>query len=131
MKQNPEQFIRIIVGLTLLPPTDLGWDPTIQIYVPPEIPGHGQYGSGRYSYEAGENSNIAPIDSTYNRMWVVSMNRPLTNGASDLDQETFVLYHALSLARAEVLCGRATRIWLAWKLTDMDLPVKERTVGFV
>lgn len=103
----------------------------MQIYIPPEIPGRGQYGSGRYSYEVGENSNLSPMDTTYKRMWVVSMNKPFTNGASDLDQDKFVLYHALSLARAEVLCGRATRIWLAWKFTDMDLPVKERTVGCV
>lgn len=103
----------------------------MQIYFPPEIPGHGQYGSGRYSYEVEEDSDLSPLDATYKRMWVVSMDKSIMNGASDLDQEKFVLYHALSLARAEVLRGRATRIWLAWKFTDMDLPVKARTVGSV
>lgn len=38
------------------------------------------------------------------------------------------MYHLLSLSRSEVLRGRATRIWLAWKYEDMEKVQKDRTV---
>lgn len=104
----------------------------MQIYFPPHIPRHGEYGWGRHSYEVEEYSNQSPTFSTYRHMWLVSVGKTNSNmSTSDNDQEKFVLYHALSFARAEVLRGRATRIWLAWKFTDMDRPVKERKVNLI
>jgi hypothetical protein len=44
------------------------------------------------------------------------------------DVEKFVLYEGLSLRRGEVILGRATRIWKAWSLDEMDLPQKDRKV---
>ncbi|KAI0046406.1 hypothetical protein FA95DRAFT_1494059, partial [Auriscalpium vulgare] len=44
------------------------------------------------------------------------------------DQERFVLYQALSLARGEVIRGRATRVWRAWRWDEMKLPEKDRSV---
>lgn len=79
--------------------------------------------------------------SPYTRMWLVTVDAPSTSpdpqtgtsddaeetrGRSDPPQERFILYKALSLARAEVLRGRATRIWLAWRLEDMEKPQKDR-----
>ncbi|EIM86489.1 uncharacterized protein STEHIDRAFT_121423, partial [Stereum hirsutum FP-91666 SS1] len=76
-------------------------------------------------------------------MWLVTVDAPSTSpdpqtgtsdddeetrGRSDPPQERFILYKALSLARAEVLRGRATRIWLAWRVEDIEKEQKDRKV---
>lgn len=81
--------------------------------------------------------------STYTRMWVVAVDAPSTSsdphtstiddsgragGGNDLPQKRFILYKALSLTRADVLRGRATRIWLAWISEDMGKEQKDRKV---
>lgn len=81
--------------------------------------------------------------SPYTRMWMATVDAPSSSagpphGTSDNDetthaltntpQERFILYTTLSLTRAEVLRGRATRIWLAWKFEDMKKDQKDRKV---
>lgn len=75
--------------------------------------------------------------SPYTRMWITTVDAPFSASGSSHEtdhnssapaQERFVLYTALSLARAEVLRGRATRIWLAWKFEDMEKDQKDRKV---
>lgn len=43
-------------------------------------------------------------------------------------KEVFILFHHLSLSRGEVILGRATRIWKAWREEDMKLPPDQRQV---
>lgn len=43
-------------------------------------------------------------------------------------EEAFILFHHLSLSRGEVILGRATRIWKAWREEDMKYPPKQRQV---
>ncbi|TFY81200.1 hypothetical protein EWM64_g2812 [Hericium alpestre] len=57
-----------------------------------------------------------------------SSSEPELAESQEFDEEEFVLFHALSLARAEVIRGRATRIWKAWRMADMASPAKERPV---
>lgn len=64
--------------------------------------------------------------------WVVDMHRrrlPSASGDGDDEVETLVLFKSLALLRAEVIRGRATRIWKAWTKDDMDKPKDERKVG--
>lgn len=69
--------------------------------------------------------------SPYTRMWKTTVDSPSSSGGSSATpQEHFILYTALSLAREEVLRGRATRIWLAWKFADMKKDQSSRKVTF-
>lgn len=45
------------------------------------------------------------------------------------EREDFVIFGAISLARAEVICGRATRIWKAWKVSEVAKDVFDRKVN--
>ncbi|TFY73880.1 hypothetical protein EWM64_g10132, partial [Hericium alpestre] len=117
----PTMFISIIVGFLLKNPEELGWDPTMQMYVEdPKVPGRR---GGVPSYLLGENKSSVNKNA-YEQMWIVEMPEP----GSPTATEKFVLFRALSLARSEMLRGRATRIWKAWKLKDMDLLKNERPV---
>lgn len=84
-----------------------------------------------------------PASTPYRRMWITTVDAPSSAAVSShksstdektdptssvIPQDRFILYTALSLARAEVLRGRATRIWLAWKYEDMEKDQKDRKV---
>ena len=64
--------------------------------------------------------------------WVVDMPKPKNEaeyGVMEEDAtERFVLYKALNLQRGQVIRGRATRIWKAWRFDDLSLPPDERQV---
>lgn len=86
-----------------MPPTDFGFDPTIQLY----------------------QENMSPIPSylisntDVNRgyeslHWVFSMPTE-----DNLGREDFVTIRSLSVNRSEVVRGRATRLWLVCKLEDL------------
>lgn len=81
-----------------------------------------------------------PSSSDYTRMWMITVDAPSTSPdphtgrleesgrGRGTPQKRFILYKALSLARAEVLRGRATRLWLAWLSEDMGKEQKDRKV---
>ncbi|KAI0924831.1 hypothetical protein AcV7_010428 [Taiwanofungus camphoratus] len=63
--------------------------------------------------------------------WVVQM--PMQKEGNPVEMqadvmETFILWKSISLSRAEVIRGRATRVWKAWHEKDMGLPESEREV---
>ena len=64
--------------------------------------------------------------------WLVEMPKP-KQGAEfgvmdDTETEKFVLYKGISMSRGGVIRGRATRVWKAWLLEEMDKPPQERRV---
>ncbi|KAI0051942.1 hypothetical protein FA95DRAFT_107438 [Auriscalpium vulgare] len=125
--ENPKTFIRIIVALLVKRPSDLGWDPTMLLY-----------------QEDSDGNPLPPLPSylvdriatssmdAYETRWVISMDKPPTKGGgawpAGQDQDVFVLYQALSLARGEVIRGRATRVWRAWHWDDLTSPEEERRI---
>jgi len=42
--------------------------------------------------------------------------------------DTFIIFGRTSLSRSQVIVGRATRVWRAWKDVDMGRPPAERQV---
>lgn len=69
--------------------------------------------------------------------WQVVMPKPKgsanTNdelSASNADTEVFILFKHISLLRGEVIVGRATRIWKAWRRSQMHLNAEDREVRF-
>lgn len=56
------------------------------------------------------------------------MPKPRVDEPSKISEEmeAFILFQHLILIRSEVIMGRATRIWKAWREDDMELPVYQR-----
>ena len=67
--------------------------------------------------------------------WILEMPKPRHGaeyGVMDvMETEKFVLYKGISLNRGGVIRGRATRIWKAWLLDEMDKPPQERRVRVI
>lgn len=45
-----------------------------------------------------------------------------------IKEEAFILFDNLSLHRGDVILGRATRVWKAWREEDMKLSPDQRQV---
>ncbi|KAA1475867.1 hypothetical protein DENSPDRAFT_826579 [Dentipellis sp. KUC8613] len=121
--KEPKRFIQIIVGLLTQSPEELGWDPTMQMYAEDN---DGSPGHGIYSYEI--DANATPIEGrgAYERMWLVTVDIGPAAADGTRQQVQFVLHRALGLSWAEVIRGRASRIWRAWDLGEMILPKDKR-----
>ncbi|TFK49032.1 hypothetical protein OE88DRAFT_456536 [Heliocybe sulcata] len=55
-------------------------------------------------------------------LWECSMS------TGDGQEEEFVLYHEIYLCHDEILHGRATRVWKAWRKVDICKPIQERKI---
>ncbi|KAI0792165.1 hypothetical protein C8Q75DRAFT_864673 [Abortiporus biennis] len=111
---SPLIFIKCIASCVAMDPVEHGFDPTFMAYdkaskktydpwnIPPEL--------------------LEPGASTSRTLpkaqWVVSM--PGDHRKDGNEREEFVLFAALSLNRAEVVKGRAGRIWLAQKRSEVE-----------
>ncbi|TFY75196.1 hypothetical protein EWM64_g8813, partial [Hericium alpestre] len=155
--KDPTSFVLVIVGLLASKPVDLGWDPTMKRYIMDRNTGaykklpsyevdaqttmEADDPYGRMwvvtmsqarpppSTSTGLDDSTQAADSeTLSSGEEGSSSEPELAGSQEFDEEEFVLFHALSLARAEVIRGRATRIWKAWRMADMASPAKERPV---
>jgi hypothetical protein len=64
--------------------------------------------------------------------WRLEMPKPRADEPSEMSDETeaFNLFQHLSLSRGEVILGRATRVWKAWRQDEMNLPPPRRAVCF-
>ena len=64
--------------------------------------------------------------------WRLEMPKPRSDEPSKMSDETeaFILFQHLSLSRGEVILGRATRVWKAWREDEMNLSLSRRTVRF-
>ena len=93
---------------------------------------------GRYSEEdlqswAPKLSYEVPFNTTReDHYWVIDMPKPKGEDQYGVMEEgiteRFVLFKALNLQRGQVIRGRATRIWKAWRFDDLSLAPGERKV---
>jgi hypothetical protein len=123
--QTPKIFIQVMASLSLLSPSQLGWDTTMKILKNPKKASGGNFDC-KYSWETGELKSPS-IGRAYNEVWVVDM--PIEGENGEIVREFFVLFEALSLLRAGVIRGRGTRIWKAWRMNDMHLDKNKRHVS--
>ncbi|KAK7435906.1 hypothetical protein VKT23_019437 [Stygiomarasmius scandens] len=96
--EEPGRFIHIIGSISTLSYEGLGWDPTMRIWMPQEI---------KPSYELNfANKDISQSfeDSAlhYQTRWEIT-----------IAGRKYVTIRALSLSWGEIMCGRATLVWLA------------------
>ncbi|KAI0924833.1 hypothetical protein AcW2_010357 [Taiwanofungus camphoratus] len=131
MHTEPHKLIRVIAAIATLPASQLGWDTTMRA-IPKqalERPSVFSASASKPSYEH-DYSEGNPVEC----YWVVQM--PMQKEGNPVEMqadvmETFILWKSISLSRAEVIRGRATRVWKAWHEKDMGLPESEREIYIV
>jgi hypothetical protein len=66
----------------------------------------------------------------HDHYWRLEMPKPRVDDPSKMSNEieAFILFKHLSLIRGEVIMGRATRVWKAWREDEINLPISQRTV---
>lgn len=119
--QNPELLIRVIAGIQMLPIHNLGWDTSMTVVE-------------RFSRSLDRKRVLSyQVDFDYKTYtWAIPMPKPDPHHPGQVlasGTEKFVMADELSTYRAEVVKGRATRIWKAWKLEHMRMAVNERPVS--
>lgn len=122
--KEPELLIRVIAGFAMFKLTKLGWDTSMTV-VPRQLTNQ----APRMSFEVPP-AELEVGQYWHNHLWRVEMPKPLANEPLKMsnDTEAFVFFKHLSLSRGEVILGRATRVWKAWREDEMELPASERTV---
>ncbi|TFY81590.1 hypothetical protein EWM64_g2420 [Hericium alpestre] len=140
--EEPLRFIKVILSFIMLRPEELGWDPTMKMYIEDVHEGKitRRYGLPSYTIKENEENGTS---NAFERMWIVSVpkpsaqpdeSRPGDAGAPPLplsEEEEFVVFNAVSLSGSEVVKGRATRIWKAWKMVDMVISKEQRKVYII
>ncbi|KAH8087132.1 hypothetical protein BXZ70DRAFT_994627 [Cristinia sonorae] len=108
IRERPEQFVQVIVGLSSLSPEKLGWDQTMHLRLQTE--------KDKLVFVPSTAPNVKIEDygsSAYETQWAIFM--PNAHGSAD--GKWYVTTRALSLSRAEVMVGRATLVWLVKELS--------------
>ena len=125
--KEPHLLIRVIAGLALLDISKLGWDTSLAVV--PRLPTCNN--SSRMSFDVPYGELDVSHD-WYGHYWRLEMPKPRSDEPSKMsdDTEAFILFQHLSLSRGEVILGRATRVWKAWREDEMNLPLSRRTVCF-
>ncbi|THU97857.1 hypothetical protein K435DRAFT_50180 [Dendrothele bispora CBS 962.96] len=106
--EEPEVFIRVIASLSTKSFEDLGWDPTMRFFQVGKLP--------QYSYELDFSKNevveyFQNSDRQYSK-WVIT-----------IDGREYVTIRALSLSRAEIMCGRGQLVWSAVDVQNRKIVV--------
>ncbi|KAI0056208.1 hypothetical protein BV25DRAFT_1832431 [Artomyces pyxidatus] len=122
--EDPKKFIHVILGFLIMEPVDIGWDPSMKMCFEDE---DGNLSEPMESYLIDQNDRPDTERSAFKTQWVVTMDRMITS-EGELETVQFVLCRALSLARGEVIRVRATRVWRAWKMSDMLKPRQQRAI---
>ncbi|EPS97392.1 hypothetical protein FOMPIDRAFT_1025016, partial [Fomitopsis schrenkii] len=131
--KDAEALTRVVVGICTMSPAQLGWDTSMSIIKEQERYSKGflQRWKPTLSYQVPYNTKQE------DHYWVIDMPKP--KGETDSEYgvmddnatERFVLFKALNLQRGQVIRGRATRIWKAWRYDDLLLPPEERKLFIV
>ena len=127
--QDPHNLIRVVVGVCTMSLAQLGWDTSMSL-----LREKARYSKAylrgwkpKFSYQVPFNTKRE------DHYWVVNMPKPRSEagyGVMEEDAtERFVLFKALNLQRGQVIRGRATRIWKAWRFDDLSLPPDKRQVS--
>ncbi len=117
-------LIRVLAGVQLLPLHKLGWDTTMRVVSKNiRIP--------ISSFESLGLSHPIPGSQKDSPFWVDEMPDPSDDDPMKMDpknKEMFILVYAISLAQGDQIRGRSTRVWKAWKMSDMMKKMKNRKV---
>ncbi|KAH8091842.1 hypothetical protein BXZ70DRAFT_898517 [Cristinia sonorae] len=108
---NPETFVHVILALSSIKVSKLGWDETMKL--------HRQSVSlpSRLQFEFSTDPCVRLADygkSSYETQWAIFV--PDEKGSQT--GKWYVTVRALSLSQAEVMAGRATVVWLVKELND-------------
>ena len=119
LTQDRRSLVHLIAGFSLIDIDRLGWDTTMTVVH------KSMKGNPLLSYEIQfqDDGHLQWYSEYFWRM-VVHGIQPDGN----VKEEAFILFHHLSLSRGEVILGRATRVWKAWREEDMNLPPQQRQV---
>jgi predicted GNAT family N-acyltransferase len=88
-------------------PEALGWDPRMKLYR------KGGKRCFRFTHELGTDEVLKEFKDSglhYRTHWAI-----------EIGGKTYVTFRALSLSRAEVMCGRAQIVWLAVDIADRSV----------
>ncbi|KAG6843019.1 hypothetical protein H0H87_008542, partial [Tephrocybe sp. NHM501043] len=110
--EEPEQFIRVIAGFSLMTAEQLGWDTTMKIYLPlsdKTIP----------SYMVGPDCEGINGETPYHIHWVIDV-------LVDNKIEQYVSAAVISAMRSAEICTRATVVYEVIKFEDRYNPTEVR-----
>ncbi|KAI0073049.1 hypothetical protein K474DRAFT_1711083 [Panus rudis PR-1116 ss-1] len=114
MHKHAKTFIRVIAGLEMKSPEELGWDPSMKL-----IPKNTDwFRLDRLVFK--ETYHVDPESKTDGPHYLVMQipkpdSKKYASYGDGAEMESFVLHEPISLNRGRVIVGRATRIWRAWK----------------
>ncbi|KAI0792047.1 hypothetical protein C8Q75DRAFT_805090 [Abortiporus biennis] len=120
LHEEPILFIQCIASCAAMDPAEHGFDPTLLAYDPATKPTHPPWNISSPLLE----TRASTRHTLPTGQWIVSMPPHHASGQT-APRESFVLFAGLSMNRAEVIKGRAGRIWLARKRKDVEDDKKE------
>ena len=95
---DPRKFIQVIAALSILKPCQIGWDPHMKVYDP-------ESGEAKVSYLVGDEARFFK-PSLAKTHWEIDVPSSVEG-----KREKVITLAAISISRAEVMCGRATLVW--------------------
>lgn len=104
--QDPKLLIRVIACLITKSPHELGWDTHFRMVIgdPERFPL-----KSCHSWEVSDGHLFSPHNRYDQHWWLLSMLKPQSE-FPDGERENFVTWDAISVARGEMIRGRATRV---------------------
>lgn len=127
LAQDAHALVRVVVGICTMSPSQLGWDTSMSVIKEKE-----QYTTTFLHEWTPKPSYQVPYNTEKeDHYWVIEMPKPVEAeyGVMEVSAfERFVLFKGLNLQRGQVIRGRATRVWKAWRYDDLPLPPEERKV---
>ncbi|KAI0310980.1 hypothetical protein OF83DRAFT_1153013 [Amylostereum chailletii] len=122
LHQDPRSLVRVVVGLLIKDPSEVGWDPSMLTYV--EDPsGHTLEPMPSYDQLCAQRGDPAAYEA-HSRSWVVEMNVPGEGDEPYPLTERFILFRLISISDSEA-------VWLSWKWVDVmnpEIAKKDRKV---
>ena len=117
------RVIRVVAGMAVKEPSDLGWDPTMLVHVKDKS---GNLLDPMRSYDALprclRSDTICPAPD-HSR--VVDMRMPGQANGANPKTEKFLLFRQISAVKPEeCINGRSTQVWLAWRWTNVLMGVE-------
>ena len=117
MLQDPTEFIQVVVGLSSLDFSQLGWDRTMKLRLRTSL-------GLTFRHSTDPMVRISDYgESSYDTQWAIRV--PVKVGDKE-KEKWYVTARALSVSRAEVMVGRATLVWLVKELKSDLSDVAER-----
>ncbi|PFH47550.1 hypothetical protein AMATHDRAFT_67567 [Amanita thiersii Skay4041] len=112
--EEPKTSVQVLAAISLLPASQLGWDPTMKLYIDGEV-----IPSYRLpAHKRGEHDSDLFRDN-----WVISV------GIDSNEPEDFLTVRAIDVAGTQLLCSRATIVWEAIKLSELHNFINDRLHG--